>query len=280
MKTRKIYLAVVLAAAGMTATVSCQKDQASTGLSTETTETVNETAATEMAEEEIFTSVEDVVSYIEYGGSDLKSASITTQCATISVKPLLGGYPKTITVDFGTDCTGSHGISRSGSISFSISDSLRTPGSVLDVSFSNFAVNGFSVRGTMSFENTGTASVPSFSQKTNMTMTTASGTVITKTKTANRAWIAGSETEDISDDVFEITSSAQVSSSSGKSYSYTVLEPLVISASCEMIQSGIITLTSSGNSEPVTIDFGDGGCDRKVLVSEGTRIVNQEVTLE
>lgn len=278
MKTRKIYVAVIMVVAGMATVVSCQKDETSAELSKETTETVNETAATEMAEEEIFTSVEDAVSYTEREGSGLKSASIATQCATISVKPLIGGYPKTITIDFGSNCTGSRGINRSGSISFTISDSLRTPGAVLNVSFSNFAVNDFSVSGTMSFTNTSTSGVPSFSQETDLTMTKPDGTVITKTKTANREWIAGSETDDISDDVFQITSSAQVSSTSGKSYSYTVEEPVVISASCDMIQYGVITLTTSGSSDPVNIDFGDGECDLKVRISE-RNIADKEINL-
>jgi len=278
MKTRKIYVAVIMVVAGMATVVSCQKDETSAELSKETTETVNETAATEMAEEEIFTSVEDAVSYTEREGSGLKSASIATQCATISVKPLIGGYPKTITIDFGSNCTGSHGISRSGSISFTISDSLRTPGAVLNVSFSNFAVNGFSVSGTMSFENTGTGTVHAFSQETDLTMTKSDGTVVTKTKTADREWIAGSETDDISDDIFQITGNADVRSSARGSYSYTITEPLVITASCDMISEGVIEYTTSESTEPLTIDFGDGECDLKVRISE-RNIADKEINL-
>jgi len=278
MRTIKKYFAAILILAGMLTFVSCDKEDNDNELSTESVALTNETAATEMAEEEIFTSINHAIELSERDNG-LKSATILNDCATISIKPLIGGYPKTITIDFGTGCSGTRGIRRSGAISFSISDSLRTPGAQLEVTFNDFSVNGFSVSGAMSFENTSAGMVQAFYQETDLVMKTKEGIVITKTKTANRQWIEGSDTEDdISDDVFQVTSTADVNTSSGASYSYTVKEPLVISASCDMIKEGVIELTTSEKEEPVTIDFGDGECDLKILLSE-KNIAGREINL-
>lgn len=276
MKTTKSYFKVIITILVVSAMAACSKEDATNDLSSGTIQTVNEIASTEMIEEEIFSTVDDAISYSESKG--LKSASTTPQCATISVKPLVGGYPKTITIDFGSNCVGTRGISRSGVISFTISDSLRTPGALLNVSFNALTVNGYSVNGTMSFKNTSTSSTPSFYQETDLTMKKSDGTVITKTKTANREWIEGAGSGDISDDVFRITSNADVSSSTRGSYSYTVTEPLIIAASCDMMREGIIKYTTSESPEPVIIDFGDGECDLKVLISE-RNVEGKEINL-
>ncbi len=277
MNMRKKYLMALLAITGITlAVLSCSKDEATNKVGSETISTANEIASTEMVEEEIFSSVNSAIALSE---RTLKSADIT-DCASISIKPLIGGYPKTITIDFGSGCTGTYGLNRSGIISFTISDSLRTAGAKLSVSFNSFAVNGFSVNGTMSFKNTSTSAVPAFYQETDLVMKTSKGTTITKTKTADRQWISGSNTPDnITDDVFQITSNADVSSSSEGSYSYTVKEPLVIAASCDMFKEGVIEITTSAKTDPVTIDFGDGECDLKVFLTEKASGAEKEVVL-
>lgn len=257
---------------------ACSKESNQSELSSAAVQTINEVASTEMSEEEIFSSINTVTAAFQT--NKLKSTSLSTDCAKITIKPIIGGYPKTITIDYGTGCTGTRGITRSGVISFSISDSLRTPGAKINANFLGFSVNGFSVNGTMSFENTSKTSVPAFYQETNLVMTTAQGVTITKIKTANRQWIAGSSTpEDVSDDIFQITASANISSSSAGSYNYQVIEPIVIAASCDMFREGVVEITTPKASEPITVDFGDGQCDLKVLVSEGKQISNKVVNL-
>lgn len=64
------------------------------------------------------------------------------------------------------------------------------------------------------------------------------------------------DTYGLADDVFPLSGSAQVSSSAGRPYSYTIIEPLKAACACKEYLEGVIEVTWNEN-EPVTIDFDD-----------------------
>ncbi|GET29209.1 hypothetical protein SD074_14110 [Prolixibacter sp. SD074] len=249
-------------------------------LSAETVDLVNESASTDMIDEAVDADVNEAIASSEQQGSSLKSASTdSTDCFTLTVSPNDGTFPRTITVDYGDSCVSMTGLTRSGSIVITITDTLRNPGASYTVAFNNYTVEGFSISGSKSVENTGTKDAPEYTETTNFDLTTANGVVISKTKTGTRQQIEGIDTPALVDDVFLLTGSGEVSSSVGRSYSYTITEPLKVARSCENILEGVMEITWTGKDEPVTIDYGDGYCDRKVYVSRARRIVRRAVYL-
>ena len=281
MKTKILFVAGIVTLSGMAIFTSCDNDNtvAEEELGTETIELVKESSSTEMIEEETDASINEAIAYSEQQSTTLKSATTASECATITMLPDDGTFPKTITIDFGDGCTGTRGLTRSGSISITISDSLRNPGAEYSVTFDQYMIEGFAITGTRSVENTGTKDAPSFTEETSLSLTTPGGIVIEKQKSVSREWIEGTDTYALSDDVFLLSGSAQVSSTAGRSYSYDIIEPLKVARTCENILEGIIEITWSGKEEPVTIDYGDGECDWKVYVSRARRIIRRTVFL-
>jgi hypothetical protein len=136
------------------------------------------------------------------------------------------------------------------------------------------------VTGTKSARNTGTKEAPSFTEEMDLMLTTPSGIEIQKQKTITREWIEGMDTYTLVDDVFLLSGSANVTSSSGRSYAYMITEPLKIARTCENILEGVMVINWSGQEEDVTIDYGDGECDWKVYVSRARRIIRRQVYLD
>lgn len=281
MKTQKILLAGLIAFSGMLALTSCSKDddQGSEELSTETVALVKESASTETIEETIDASIHEAIADAEEQNSGPGPVSVESTCATVTVSPEDGSFPRTITIDFGDGCDGVNGMTRSGSIVVTLSDTLCNPGTEYVVAFSNYNVENFAVSGTKNVENTGTREAPSFTEESNLTFTMPSGIVITKHKSITRDWIEGMDTDTFVDDVFLISGSAEVSSSAGRSYSYRITRPLKTARTCRNVLEGVIEITWSGHGEPVTIDYGDGECNRKVYVSRARRIIRRVVFL-
>ncbi|RKD92047.1 hypothetical protein [Mangrovibacterium diazotrophicum] len=263
---------------------ACSKsdDDSASNISTENVALAEECLTTEAIDNEITASINTALlvsesSYstssttIEETAMTTKSASTLPDCMTISIKPLIGGFPKTITLDFGDGCVGDDGFTRSGSIAVTITDTLRAPGVSYSVVFDDFAIEGYSVAGTLYVENTGTETVPSFYEDMELVFTGTSGLTITKSKTIEREWSEGASTDDLTDDVFTITGSADSQSSSGYFYSYDITTPLVMSYDCDPISEGVMVLTISGQTDPITVDFGDGTCDWKATLSQAGR---------
>jgi hypothetical protein len=278
MKTKIFKLTGAIFLAGLFTFTACNEQDKVTEeeeLSTETVALVNESALTGNIEEELDASINEAVAYSEQQGSTLKSATVEPECATVTVSPDDGTFPKTITIDFGEGCEGPRGFTRSGIITITITDTLRNPGAEYQATFENFAIGDFSLTGTKSVENTGTENAPSFAEEVSISLTTPNGIVIDKTKSTTREWVEGMDTYGVADDVFLLSGSAQVSSSAGRSYSYTILEPLKAARTCKEYLEGVIEITWSGKDEPVTIDFGDGECDRKVYVSHARRRIHR-----
>jgi hypothetical protein len=276
MKTKNIQLTGAIILAGLFAITSCNKqdDVPEEELSAETVALVNESAMTGNIEEELDASINEAVAYSEQQGTALKSATVEPECATVTVSPDDGAFPKTITIDFGEGCEGPRGFTRSGIITITITDTLRNPGAEYLAEFDNFAIGGFSVTGTKSVENTGTENAPVFAGEVSISLTTPNGTEVDKTKSTTREWVEGMDTYGLADDVFLLSGSAQVSSTAGRSYSYTIIEPLKAARTCKEYLEGVIEVTWNEN-EPVTIDFGDGECDSKVYVSRARRRIHR-----
>ncbi|MEW6469303.1 MAG: hypothetical protein AB1458_10275 [Bacteroidota bacterium] len=200
------------------------------------------------------------------------SGNMTAACYTVTVNPALPNpaFPKTVTVDFGSvNCTGPDGIARRGQITAVFSGRYRDSLTTITITTNNYYVNNYRVAGTKTITNQGHINgVATFSVNVqNAVITTPDNKTITWNSQRTRRWIAGEGTLGlVSDDVYEITGSANGRGTKGNTFTLTITTPLRVEMSCRWIVKGVIKLTPA-NLDDRIIDFGQGACDDQATVS-------------
>ena len=187
-------------------------------------------------------------------------------CATVTITPLQG-FPKNITIDFGGGCTSTNGITRSGKIYVTLSDSLRKSGSVAVMTFENYYVSGFKKEGKITWTNTSQGGIKSWQRRCEDGKVTApGGRYWLHTGTQEVVQTQGSSTPfNLLDDVFSITGNHTVTNAAGKSRISTITDALEKKVSCENIDMGKIKI--EGPNHFAVLDFGDGSCDKIATIS-------------
>ncbi len=244
---------------------ACKKDETSTVTTEQITAAEDQTAANDLYED-IDEQVDIAVETRGGGGT----------CPTVIIDPADGSYPRTMTIDFGTDgCTGPDGRVRKGQIVVEITDTLTIVGAVRTATFVNFFVDGAQLEGTRTLTNQG----PNADGNSTFSRTVAGGKITfpdgeSVTWEANHVitLIAGGNTNIIIDNVWEVTGGSSGVNRNGNSFSTEIVTPLLRKRVCPWIVSGTKALTVNGKT--LTIDYGDGTCDRKATVvgpNGGTR---------
>ena len=196
-------------------------------------------------------------------------------CMTRTVAtPEDADYPKVITIEYDGECTSNNGVVKSGKIIITLTGHPSEAGSQRIVTFEDFMVNGNLIEGTqtITFDGGGHYMCKLIDGK----ITTSDGNVIIRESTRTRTQIAGQDTEDRSDDVFEITGSVTGETTDGLSYKKEIIEPLIVSRDCFWITQGIIETTIG--DVVYTINFGDGTCDNiTTKIEDG---VEEQITMD
>lgn len=270
LKNFLISAAVFATAAGFT---SCNKDSNSSSSSTEIENTF-EIAGDQAVSDNLNSDAEYVLTEAaidnNFAGNIPVNASSTLDvlgCATVSVTPLQG-FPKSITIDFGTGCSANaSGITRSGKIMITLSDSLRKSGSIAVMTFYNYVVSGFKKEGKLTWTNTSQNGIKSWERKCEDGKITApGGRYWLHSGTQNIEQIQGSATRfNLLDDVYSITGGNTVTTSAGKSRTSSIIEALQKKVMCDNIDMGKIKI--EGPNHYAVLDFGDGACDRVATIS-------------
>lgn len=187
-------------------------------------------------------------------------------CATVTITPLQG-FPKNISINFGTGCTSSTGITRSGIINIALSDSLRKSGSVAVMTFSNYYVGGFKKEGTVTWTNTKTDTTNSWTRKCDSGKITApDGRSWTHGGIQTVVQVAGNNTpREIVDNVFLTTGNSTVTNAAGVTRTATITNALEKKVACDNIDKGSVKI--QGPNHYAVIDYGDGTCDRLATIS-------------
>ena len=192
-----------------------------------------------------------------------------TNCPVITVDTI--AIPHLMTIDFGTSCTGKDGRVRSGRIlvsatSFKIFPSVRVK------TFENFVVDGRSIEGTVTktiqrdaVNFVRTASIKENIQVINLakgdTLSRITDIIRQYKKTQNLTWGSVINTRP-----------------NGVVVTKTIAEttPLLFEASCRHIVSGIASFENS-KGRKWTIDYGDGTCDDKAVLTVNGK--SKEITI-
>jgi hypothetical protein len=199
------------------------------------------------------------------------SVPVVTTCYTVTVTPALPNttFPKTVTIDFGTGCTGPDGIVRKGMISAVFSGKYRDSLTTITITPANYYIDGYKVQGTKTITNQGHINgVATFSVNVqNATITTPDNKMITWNSQRTNRWVAGESTlGTVLDDMYEVSGSGNGTGTKGNSFTMTITTPLRVETGCRYITKGVLKLQPA-NLEERVIDFGSGTCDDKATVS-------------
>ena len=201
----------------------------------------------------------------------IASPDPSNHCYTVTVDPKgVNLFPKTVTLDFGSGCTGIDGKVRSGKIITVFSGPMRVAGSKATTTLMDYNVDSFMVEGTHIIENTST------SNKMAWTVSITDGKI---TNTDSGRWIKWDAVHEHTqtegngtplnplDDVFEITGNSNGSNSNGNSWSTDITQPLMRRFICQWREKGEITITRKSNTITAVLDYGDGTCDNKATIT-------------
>lgn len=199
-------------------------------------------------------------------------------CWTVTVDPATPGvFPKTITIDFGTGCTGRDGHTRRGKIIAVYTGRMKEPGSTATASFDGFYIDSIKVEGTLAIKNNSTSNNRVFRiTVTNGKLSTPSGNYVEINRDHTWTQTEGNGTPNLpGDDVFSITGSssgtAQVSVITAQ-WTTEIMEPVIRKLSCRWRVSGQVQFTY--NSKTGVLDYGNGDCDNKATVTIGAKTYN------
>lgn len=238
---------------------------------------IDDDAVTEVAFNDVFNTVDNATIIMEnlmgLGKGDLESTVVLADsCPTITItNPATGIWPKTITINYGTGCSGFHGSTRSGKIIITVTDRRSVLNSTRTVTFDNYFFNGIKIEGTKELKNLGPNSNQNMVISVKLTggkLTLPNGKTIERAFEHQREWIAGWGTRNIWDDECLITGTATGKGINGNAYTNTILTALHWTRACEFLISGTIKFERAG-VEPVVLDYGTGTCDNKATLTRG-----------
>ena len=251
--------------------ISCRKS--SSDLDQTSINLADDDAVSEAVFEDVFSTIDDATilldDAIKAGGT--KSVVLSEGiCPEITVThPADGIWPKVVTIDYGTGCTGFNDNTRSGKIIIEVTGPRREAGSKRTVTFDDYYFNGIKVEGTKEFENLGLNASNNFVLSISLIegrLILPDGKSIERTTDHQKEWIAGFMTPDRWDDECLITGTASGKNAAGTLYSTSIISPLHWKRVCRFIVSGVTEITREG-AEPFLLDYGTGECDNKAVVT-------------
>ncbi|HVB04191.1 MAG TPA: hypothetical protein VNE41_10795 [Chitinophagaceae bacterium] len=180
-------------------------------------------------------------------------------CGTLRFQPDSTFYPKTITLDFGKNCSGTDGRIRSGKIVALLSGPFASIGDSIRIILDSFYIGNIRMTDTESVYNI------SSSDTLDLLIRVTGGSMLFSGKQSITYSDSLVATELPSNSSlpplalsFSITGSATMGLSSGQPLEINVLQGLIWDMACKYFTSGNFTL-QDGNRSAV-VDFGTGSC--------------------
>jgi hypothetical protein len=275
MKTKVFFIGTALA---LFTFFSCNKD--SNPIEETSADLVDDDAVTQVAYEDVFNTVDNATITMENlmgtaKGYSQSAVVLADSCPSITItNPATGIFPKTITIDYGTGCTGFNGSTRSGKIIITVTDRRNVVNSTRTITFDNYYFNLIKIEGTKELKTIGLNENQNMVISDNLTggkLTLPDGQTIERSYEHQREWVAGWGTRNIWDDECLITGTAVGKGINGKAYTNTILTALHWKRVCEFIVSGTIKFERSG-VDPVVLDYGTGECDNIATLTIGDQV--------
>lgn len=190
-------------------------------------------------------------------------------CPEVTFSAPMGTFPNTMTIDFGTGCTGYYGVERSGKIIATFTGPYPEAGTVITTTTEDYYVNGNLVEGTRTVTNMGTNDAGNIW----FTVVTEGGHVhlssgedIYANINHEREWIEGAGGLPVWDDVYLISGTESGTNRFGIDFTATITDPLRRELDCRWPTSGTRVISTADHPDR-EIDFGDGECDNIATVT-------------
>ena len=193
-------------------------------------------------------------------GFKTSGSSALSECVKISIFPEGDVWPKTVTLDYGTEnCLCTDGKYRRGKIMGVFSGPWREEGSVLTITLDNYYENDILCEGTERITNMGRDEAQLgrnlvFKVEVIAARFTGDDGSATWNSVSTHEWIEGESTEETwTDDVYMVD---------GIAYGTQALR---CSVDCPWIENGRVEITSDNNFT-FSVDYGSSGCDNKATI--------------
>jgi len=184
---------------------------------------------------------------------------------------------KIITIDFGDGCVGPRGRTRRGKIFIAYSHGLGDSLANRIITFGDYFVNNKGITGTIELRDrsiNAAGNLQSVKRLIDLTITFPSGQYIVFNGSRTREWLAGDGDGDPSNNVYKITGSVNGISTTGRSFTHEIVEPIIADWSCAAQGnfariSGVVEMTKlNGYSvRKRTVNYGDGECDNLITIT-------------
>ena len=270
MKARNLFVVLFLAGAFLAGMTSCSKDTKDV-TSTDALSVAQDDALADNLFDDALAETDEVNLEADANGFSndaLKSAYLTGSRTVVVDKPDTVNFPKKITITY-QNWVGPNGREKNGTIYITVNKRWMRAGYVRTVTFENFSINGYKIEGTKTISYLGLVNAkPTITVKLeNGKVITPGGKTIQHQREITRTWENGWQTPLwIWDDVWFVTGSGSGVDRNGFAYTYTIKEALQFHVGCPWAKAGVIEIVIEGK-KTITIDFGDGTCDRKFSVT-------------
>lgn len=212
---------------------------------------------------------------VSTGGRKIIIGDFRLECASVEIVQAddsTPSHPKgVITIDFGDGCTDKRGNVRKGKIIITYDGRRFLPGSSIVTTFEDYTINDILIEGVRTVTNV-SGSVeehPLFNIVVEGGKATwPDGTFATRESNRNREWIRANNPLN---DEWHVTGNAAGTNRKGVSYTMEIADALVYKRECAisnrifMAVAGVKVLTTENRQ--ITIDYGDGACDRLVTIT-------------
>jgi len=250
-------------------TFSCEDDDENVSSIDQAVTSSEDDALADAEYASVFEFVDDEASADETfsAGRTAEESENMPECAEV-VKDTVN---RTLTIDFGdTGCECNDGVVRSGKIIATFQGEYREPGSSVSVTLENYTADEHTFSGTKTvtnmreedghFKYTITVEDASIEGPDGVFSWESSHTV---------ERIEGNDTRRPYDDVYQVTGQSSGVNRRGIAFEKTIESPLIKDRKVRCLSnfvSGIVTLTNDDGGV-VSIDYGDGTCDRKATLT-------------
>ena len=196
----------------------------------------------------------------------------STECPTVTRNE----SDHTIVIDFGTECVGSRGRTRSGKVIVTYTGTFGDGMANRVVTFENFFVNNRQIEGTIylrNFNRNDAGHLTAERELEDYKVTFENGGYYIINGTTIRELLEG-EDDVPGNEVWSVTGSYDGIASNGVEFTRTITTPIIANISCWasggfLRTKGVLemTITNSVRTRTRVVDYGDGTCDNTVTVT-------------
>ena len=254
------------------AMVSCSKDESIAEEELASEEVISSTELNysdeaELISEEVATIAEDVYASDELAATSKSgyASDYLPDCVTITT--VVTSTTKEKTIDFGEGCELPNGNFLSGIINLSYAKDMEIASKTLALTLDDFMFNGVAIEGGADIlrERSNANGNPQGTANASFSATWPDGETASFIGTRTREWIEGYGSGFWGDNVFLITGNGTFTGKLGNVFSKEVTTPLRREMACRFIVSGVLEISRNDNT--ASLDFGDGSCDAKGVLT-------------